>query len=75
MPSARHRAEAADDREDDPGHHVVDVHAAGVMLRNGPFPARIMRVMVRVIAKVRMKAASARSSGSLPGSVMFSYHQ
>ncbi|CAM5430868.1 hypothetical protein SBADM41S_04980 [Streptomyces badius] len=46
-----------------------------VTLRKGPFPARIMRVTVRVIAKVRTKAASARSSGSLPGSAMLSCHQ
>lgn len=43
----------------------------GVMLRNGPFPARIIRVMSRVIAKVSTKAARARSSGSFPGSTMF----
>lgn len=47
----------------------------GVMLRNGPFPALIIRVMNRVTAKVSTKAARARSNGSFPGSTMFTSNQ
>lgn len=41
------------------------------MFRNGPFPARISRVIIRVIAKVSTKEASTSSMGILPGSTKF----
>ena len=43
----------------------------GLMFPNGPRPARISRVIERVITNVRTNAARASSMGSLPGSVMF----
>ncbi len=47
----------------------------GRMLRKGPFPARISRVITRVTRNVRTNEASASSSGSLPGSTMLRLHQ
>jgi hypothetical protein len=44
-------------------------------LRNGPRPARIIRVTSRVTAKVITKAVRASRRGSLPGSTMFRYSQ
>ena len=47
---------------------------AVTLFLNGPSPARMRRVMVRVARNVTTKAAKHRNSGSFPGSTMLRHH-
>ena len=65
-PAGGDGAEPADDHEEEPGDDVVDVHPAGVMLRKGPLPARMRRVMARVTRKVSHEGEQGEEQRELP---------